>query len=324
MKRSGTIVLLTTSIFTLLGCGDHSLTEGLEEPISVHDAQFVKGELPGSKPLSAADIADGEVQEDPRPTPPGTDVVYLRQGLAGTRFYGWTSADSVAVAIKVEGEGTGYWLLPAGRPDPALNGALTWDLTLDLHASLTAGLHELRVAAIDSEGKSGTQATTTICVNSLVPDNGNACYPDIAPPDLVIGLEWNSNADLDLIVITPDGQRIESKNPTSAVKDDSGNIDTTADGIGNLDFDSNKDCRTDGRRREHVVFQKNPPAGNYFVYTNLHQACGTESAAYRVSLHTRTRGGGVKSTPRAAGELIALQANGSTELGTFVTQFKVQ
>ncbi len=320
-------VLLVGISGALSACSDRALTEALEEPLRVHDAQFVEGELPGKRPRTAEEIQGGVEPAKPTSTSASTDLGYLRQLAGGVRFRGWATDDAVAVAVRFEDAGSGYWLFPTGPADPGANGDLVWDFVADFGESLEPGLHNLLVAAIDEDGKSGTQNETTICINSLVPDNGNACYPEVAPPDLVIGIEWDSDVDLDLIVEAPDGSVIDSNNPTSAKPDESGNIDTRAPGIGNLDLDSNKDCQIDGRNREHVVFANRPLAGTYRVYANLSRSCGQDSVRYLVSLHSRVNtddGFDVESKERAAGELVAVQANGGKAIGTFVTEFKLR
>lgn len=325
-SRRVSLVALAAS--TALGaCSDRSLTVALEEPIRVHDAQFVEGELPGKRPRTPEEIQDGVSPEKPTTTAASTDLGYLRELSANTRFRGWATDEAVAVAVRFEGEGSGYWLLPTGPADPAANGDLVWDFLADFGESLGAGRHNLLVAAIDEDGNSGTQNEGSFCVNSLVPDNGNACYPEVAPPDLVIGIEWDSDVDLDLIVEAPDGSTIDSSTPTSAVPDEAGNIDTKGEGVGTLDIDSNKDCQIDGRNREHVVFENRPFAGKYRVYANLNRACGESSVRYLVSLHSRVNtddGFDVESDERAAGELIAVQANGGAKIGTFVTEFTLR
>lgn len=320
-------VALAGASGALSACSDRVLTEALEEPLRVHDAQFVEGELPGERPRTAEEIRDGVEPTRPTTTAASTDLGYLRELSANTRFRGWATDDAVAVAVRFKDQGSGYWLFPTGPADPGANGDLVWDFVADFGESLAPGRYDLLVAAIDEDGSSGTQNESSFCINSLVPDSGNACYPEIAPPDLVIGIEWDSDVDLDLIVEAPDGSIIDSNNPTSAKPDEAGNIDTRGPGVGTLDLDSNKDCAIDGRNREHVVFANRPLAGTYRVYANLSRSCGQDSVRYLVSLHSRVNtddGFDVESKERAAGELVAVQANGGKAIGTFVTEFELR
>ena len=308
-------------------CGDRDLTLGLEEPIRIHDAQFVEEELPGSRPLTSAEVNDGKERRSPSPSSPGTAVSYLRERLAGTTYRGFASGSTVALGVRVEDLGTGYWLFPAGAKDPSQNDAITWSFTVDFNESLPAGKHKLLIAAIDEDGKSGTQEAADICVNSLVPDNGNACDASISPPSLVIGARWDNLADLDLLVVTPNGDIVSSKDPSTGLSDPKAQPDPFAPGVGIIDLDSNKDCSADGRNQENLVFQNAPPSGHYLVYVNLHRACAEASVHSEVALHNRKTeqySYSVRVQPRGERDLIAAQANGSTAIGTFVTEFDIE
>lgn len=310
----------------LVGCGDHVLTEGLEEPISVRGAQLFEGELPGQPPLTAQQIEDGVKPERPFVNGLSTIVQLIRPHLSGVGFYGLVSDDAVAVGLQLEDQGSGYWVFPAGAPDAFVPGFLSWSGLVDFH-EVKPGRHRLLAAAIDAKGHSGTQVSTTICVNRPVPDNGNVCDPRQSPPGIVVSLSWNTPADLDLLVLTPTGDLIDARTPAVGPFLSDGRIDRNAPGAGYLEVDANRGCVREGRQRENVVFN-NPLPGRYVVYANLHDACGEESVQYEVSVHARTAGEtegtfDVVETKRRVGSLIALQANGSRERGTYVTQFVI-
>lgn len=313
------------ALFTL-SCSDYAVTRGLEEPFSVENAQFIEGELPGSPPLSSEELQEGAELIQPSPTPPTVSIDRLRQGLAGVDFFGWVSAKAQSVGVRFEKYGTGYWLFPAGAFDPAQQNTLTYDFTASLHESLPAGRHDLLIAAIDENGKSGTQAKTSICIRSIVPDNNNACQPEIAPPAVVLGLSWDRPVDLDLVVETPYGVVVDSKHLSSAVPREDGSVNPNAPTVGKIDLDSNRDCEIEGRQREHLVFPETPVAGRYKVYVNMHRDCGEEATRFRYTLYTRDRGETpgtytVREKPLAQGILTSFQANGSTAIGTYVTSF---
>lgn len=318
---------LVALVASTASCSDRDLTLALEEPIHVHGAQFVEDALPGSRPLTLKEIGQGAEPKLPSTTPPATTRAYLRERLTATTFRGLATPGTVAIAVEIEGESSGYWLLPAGTPDPAQNNAVTWDFVADFQESLKPGLHSLLVAAIDEDGKSGSRNVTDLCINSLIPDNGNACSPETAPPFLIVGLRWDTPVDLDLLVVTPTGDIVRSKDPSTGPRKEDGSIDVNAPGAGTIDLDSNKDCAIDGRNQENLVFQTSPPKGRYLVYANLNRACGEASVHYEVALHTRQSEDdgkySVRVRPRGEGDLIAEQQNGDTALGTFVTQFNV-
>jgi hypothetical protein len=315
-----------------LACDDGAVvTRGLEEPLSIEGAQFASGALPGAPPESPP-LA-------PRPTAATTEVTYLEPRRAGVPFFGWATLDAVAVGARFEGIGTGYWVVPAGPPDPQVQGepVRTWRFTADFHDALPPGRHRLLVAAIDAEGRAGSQVAASVCIQRLVPDNGNVCDPKKAPPELVVSLAWDRPVDLDLVVITPDSRPISAKSPSVNVPEDGGvsrrgggtAAPSAGVGVGYLDRDSNADCHVDGRQIENIVFAEKPAPGSYLVYVNLHDACGEPSVSYTVTRHVRS---GVEAEPGAfgvaevekkSGSLVAVQANGSAGVGTFVTEFFV-
>ena len=294
----------------LIACGDQELTEGLSEPIAVRGGQFIEGELPGSSP-------DGALAA-PRPTAATTERTVLTERLAGVPFFGWATLDAVAVGARIENEGDGYWVIPTGPADPAVQGepVRTWRFIADLHEGLRPGRHRLLVAAIDEQGRAGSQVATTLCVNRLVPDNGNVCDAKKAPPDTVISLSWDRPVDLDLVVVAPDSRTISAKSPS---------IETAK-----LDRDSNAGCIDDGRHLENIVFPEKPAAGSYLVYANLHDACHESTVHYTVTRWVRAGVEGkadefsVYEAEKKSGSLVAVQANASSGVGTFVTEVFVQ
>jgi len=310
-----------------LACGETPITQGLEEPFAVQGGQFFEGELPGSPPAPSP--------MSPRATAVTTELTQLRPGLAGVPFFGWATLDAVAVAARIEGQGSGYWVVPAGPPDPAVQGdpVRVWRFVADLHQSLTPGRHRMFVAALDQSGRAGSQLESSICINRTVPDNGNACDPKKAPPELVVSLAWDRPADLDLIVVTPDSQQISSRSPSKGLAPD-GKIsrsspETNPPPVGYLDLDSNVGCTNDGRQLENIVFQERPAPGSYLVYVNLHSSCGVASTHYSVTRYTRAVADAAAGTfsvdaaSRTHGTALAVQANGSARIGTFVTEFFV-
>lgn len=302
-----------------VGCGGTDGRSGLEEPFIAHDAQFVRGELPGDPP-----VAFGEVPEPPRVTGATASVAYLRERLGGFSFSGQSSDDAVSVGIRIDGRGEGYWLRPTLFPDAQKPGELIWQFAVEFQDSLPAGRHRFLTVAFDKDGNAGTQASTTICVNSLVPDNGNACNPEREPPFVVVSLEWDTPVDLDLKLRLPDGQIIDSDNPVSGEPDDSGNFDFSQSGVGELRHDSNRDCVGDGRQREDIVFQSKPPSGQYVVYASLNRACGEASVTYKSTYHTRVREGdkySVESGVLGSGSLVSEQAG--VFAGTFIGEVTV-
>jgi hypothetical protein len=316
-------------------CGGEPIQSQFDEPLRAGSAQFREGELPGLPPLTVQEIIDEVEPTQPNPT----SITFagalkvggyrLQPGEVDKSVSGRTSTDGVAVGLRLADAGSGYWVVPVTSVDIVNNNELTWATSVDFSPLLNPGKHTLLVTAFDKHGKSGTQLSQELCTLPLVPDNGNICDPKQPPPALVASLEWDTEADLDLKVIAPNGKLVDRNHPSTELPDDEGNVDVEKPGAGLLDVDSTQDCVSDGRRRENLVFQQKPSPGTYYVYANLYDACGEDAVHFQFSLHSVAAGSkpdtyAVAETFRQAGELLAVHANGDKKLGTFVTEFTVQ
>lgn len=315
--RSKTSLPVVGLVLGMIACNAEDGRSGIEEPLSVQGAQFVDGDLPGVPADSDADPGE----DAPTVTAATPSVAALYERMAGIQFYGLASRNADTVGVQVRGLGSGYYLFPTGAVDAQDDNALTWSIIADFNESLPPGRHQLLTVSFDEEGNPGKQATTSVCVRSIRPDNGNSCFPNIEPPAFVLSVEWDTAVDLDLVLVTPSGQIIEPKNP--------GLVDPEVPGpVGYLTHDGNGGCQFDGRQREDIVFDETPPRGKYQVYVNLARACGEHTVNYVVSRHLRDRleddEFGVSSRDVGAGTLIAEQANGGAKLGTYVTTLTSQ
>lgn len=310
MRRDGLSALLVG----LLACGGEPITIGLEEPVRVEGSQFRAGILPGALPLTAAELGAGAQPTPPFSTPPEVAGRIVSPREVGFVVSGRATTDTYAVGFQLVGLGSGHWIMPVGAPDPINNGELTWRASLDFGASLPPGLHGLRVAALDGEGRAGTQRELELCVRAPTSDNLNACDPSIEPPALVVSLAWESSADLDLGIVSPDGAHIE-RGSTRGIAG------------GQLERDANSGCIASGAARENVVFQDSPPPGVYQVFVNLHDPCGDPSATFELATYEREEleAGNYRQveTFRTAGVAVSLQANGGRERGLLVTEVHV-
>lgn len=309
---------LLTGIF-VCGCGGEPALIGLDEPIRVPSGTFKPGELPGSAPESNA--------SGPRVTILESANNVLRPGQAGKAVGGRTTTDASAVAVRLEGSGTGYWLLPVGPPDPQANGELTFSVKYDVSRDAEPGLVRMLFAAISESGASGTQEALDVCITRAIPDNLNACDPTIAPPAAVLSLSWDTGADVDLVLVTPTGKVVDAKHPTTATPGANGTTmpNKSVDGI--LDRDGNGACAGDQTRRENIVWQAKPAVGLYLVYANLFSACGTEGARFTITLHLSQQNGqtfDLVEVARASGRFIPLDANGGSGPPLYVTAFEIK
>ena len=234
----------------------------------------------------------------------------------------------MALGVQLEGEGTGHWVVPLGSPDPAAPGELLWQIGLDVAHDAPVGPQRLLFAAIDAEGDAGTQFALPVCVLGDVPDNRAACDPAAAPPAAVFSLAWQNDADLDLVVVTPEGKFVDPKHPTTAPPSD-GTDDDEDDGLrpgdGAFDVDGMSACNPAGGRRENLVFQEKPRPGTYYLFVRLFDACDEAGASFVASVHlAEGEPPQQREVLRVPGHVQTVHAQGGDDLGLFVTQLTIQ
>lgn len=303
-----------------LACSGEPLTEGLEEPLRVHNAQFRKGALPGVPQAQDAE----NTPASPYATSTEVNNLVAAQGYPGKKLRGRATGDAASVAVRFADVGTGYWLFSVGAQDPAFNNEYLWEAVLDIGANVAPGYHDLQVAILDPNGNAGTQSILPLCVTDRVPDNLSSCVPSNAPPSAVISLSWDSAVDLDLRVYTPSGKIVDAKHPSTSAADAGATLPS-----GVVDRDSNANCNIDGYNRESLVFQDAPEPGNYYIYANLYDACGQASVRFEASLHQAVAGDTPdvlvqRQTLSKSGSLLAVDANGGARVGLYVASFSVQ
>ena len=318
---------LITALFATSACSGESTRSGVDLGFRVQSAQFVDEKLPGLPPLTAQEIRDGVEPLSPNVTAFSINAS-LRPGTTNVNVQGRASNDTAAVALGLADGSAGHWIVPVGAPDPTTPGEFGWSASFDIGHSLAPGLHRLGMAAIGLNGESGTQASTQLCVDSLLPSNLNACVPTRRPPNTVISLEWDASVDLDLQVLTPSGKLVEAKHPTSAVKDAMGKLDTSAPNLGVLQMDGGAACTGRGRLREDLVFKERPEPGVYALYVNLYEPCAASSVRYELSIWSAVDGEAPatfrqEKTYSVSGIQLAQQANYGAARGQFLTQLTV-
>jgi hypothetical protein len=246
MKRLA--LLLALAGLGALGCGNsQQATIGPSQPFRVRGAQFISGAFPGEPPPDAGSTA----AEDGQPLVTAADLnsSVAIQGQGGKAVSGRATASSHAVGIALDELGGGYWVVPTRLLD-LVTGDVTWSATLDFDRSIAPGLHPLRFVAFDENGNPGAQIAVKFCITGLVPDNLSACEPSIAPPAAVISLSWDTNVDLDLQVVTPEGVVVTPKHPSTVPPMGDAGADAAAPSgaLGTIDRDSNANCAVDGVR----------------------------------------------------------------------------
>jgi hypothetical protein len=233
---------------------------GLEALMQISDAQFFRGPFPapsGGPAMGALRTISDE----------------LRVGQTNRALSGSVSSDALSVAIGLDGD-EGYWVKPVGGADGVLTDQLSFDANLAFSRFVTAGMHDVKVAASGAGGDVGQPAVQTFHFVDL-----NAPGDD----DLRVSLSWDVDADLDLHVIEPDGIEIWSRKISTYEPPVVGPINqAAADAAGQLDFDSNSSCAIDGRRLENVRYRANAPKGDYTVRVDTFSLCGQAEAHWKV------------------------------------------
>lgn len=170
------------------------------------------------------------------------------------------------------------WLLPSGVPDFETPEFPSAKARIGVADEFPIGPFEIVIAAADADGRFGAPARAPLVAEPVDPPAG----------ELVIGLVWEGNADLDIHVIEPGMFGGE------AFSDDPNTFDPPigepvppgeSDKHGILDHDGNKDCRREANPSEHVIWTMPPPAGEYIVRVDAPSMCGDPSVAWYVTAY---------------------------------------
>jgi len=310
---------------------------GIDEPLVVKNgktkalAQFIAGKLPGSPPLQAdAAAPTGSDLDASVPAVLQASISkylerFVLQGQTNVVIEGMATLDVSSVAFALEGLGTGYWVLPTSSIDTA-SEKLNWEILTDFGRGISEGIHYLNVVGIGGTGNAGTIQSQKICIAGRLFDGYQGCLPNPKPPAAAISLSWDTNVDLDLQVVAPDGRVIEPKNPLTVDLD--AGVTTIPSDAGGIDRDSNASCVTDGVRMEDLVWMSTAPKGRYAIYVNLFDACKQPVVHFNVNVYTSVdnadAGKQLKSWYSQDGMLLDFQANGGASRGLFITEFDFQ
>jgi hypothetical protein len=287
----------------LAACGEAAehAPSGLEEPfvasyVPVREtravaAQFFQGELPkGSSEGPTTSITNRQSAVFP--------------GTSGKRIGGNSGITATSVAMKFKDLGTGFWVVPTTIPDADLKGTILWDAQLSFSRNLPAGRLTLQVVSSDPDGHFGEPTEIPLVVQPTIPQ---------AP--VVASLTWDTNADLDLQIMTPDGRTLDPKHPATTSKVDGG----YPPGTGVLDRDSNAGCVLDGIRRENVVWNDYPPPGIYLAKVDMFSACGEAVANFAFQIYVQ----GQPYGEAVVGRLLSIHADNGGP-GLAITNFQFQ
>lgn len=245
----------------LASCEDTTTPDlALDASLRVTGGQFFRGAMPAA--------ADGPAVKTLTLSP------IVQAGAAGRTCSGVIDPAATAVALAIEGD-RGYWIVPAGIPDVTARGFPTFDAQLAFSPSLPAGPRSFLARAVDGAGHFGPAFVKPLDVTAAVRPAGR----------FVIALSWDTQADLDLHVVDPNGVEIWKRNISSYEPPPPGSAPEppgTPHPGGVLDFDSHAQCVPDGRHAENVVYADRPPSGRYLVRVDTFSLCRETAAHWRV------------------------------------------
>jgi hypothetical protein len=265
LKRAASIAaVLAQAAIALAACtGGATDDPALTALMRVDGAQFVRGAMPAGTP-GAPVVASIDLQ-----------TATLWPGETGKALSGALGETATASAIALSGD-EGYWIVPAGVPDFASPTLPSFRATASFATTLTPGPYTFQVRAVDASGHFGPPSSQILTALAGPPSLGASPSGQEA---LGVALTWDTESDLDLHVVDPEGNEIDHGAPLTFGAD--GGV------AGELDFDSNGGCVIDGRRQEDVTWATSPPSGAYRVLVDTASLCGQSIANWtvRVTLH---------------------------------------
>ena len=264
-------------LIVLAGCADLASSDpGIGAPLHIDHAQF----RPGGFPAATGGPTVQSIQ-----TLHATVIIgENRETVSAT-----LDANATAAIVGLDGY-RGTWIVPSGPPD--FESPQFASLHAGFGLDVTPGPVTMVMAAVDAEGRIGEPAQASLVALDAPMPAGK----------LVVSLQWQGAADLDLHVVDPDGNEAWSGDPNTWKKP-IGPADPQAWMTGGiLDHDGNMSCTRDGSPSEDVVWSEHMgatgpvepivPPGEYTVRVDARSMCGDASAAWGV-------------TVTAAGEIIA-------------------
>jgi hypothetical protein len=325
--RTPRLVMVTCAAMVAgAACDGQKALSGIGEPFQVVGGQFIEGDLPGTPPQMIS--AEAGIPTGPRITNISFNSQLVSTGAAGKSVSGRATGAS-SVGARFPDMGTGYWIVPIAEPDSQFPGENAFRFSANFDPGDPPGLHNLRFVAIDAQGRGGVQSEVSLCIAGRIPDNLHSCIPDAPPPAAVITLQWDTNFDLDLHVVTPSGVDINPKAPLAQPPDggviDPGLLASFAHGkLARIDRDSLGACIPDGLRQEDLVFPDPPLGGLYTIYVDPFAACGQSAARFEVSIYQISGvcpACALKRTFTQAGELLASEMSAGASTGLRIATY---
>lgn len=258
MRAASFVVAL---VVALAGCSGASNDPAADAIMRLGGAQFFRGQPPAS--------SDGPMVQQLTTAPASA----IRRGVNNT-VQGFVDRSATAVALYLDGD-VGYWIVTPGAIDVTQLGQLGFSAPAAYANNLPAGTYTLHAMAGDARGHFGPVADFTLHTEETM-----------ASDTLLVSLAWDTEVDLDLHLVTPDGTEVWANKINSLPPPVPGQTtDPNAYKSGGiLDFDSNSNCVIDGRRMENVYWTVPPPSGHYLVRVDTWAMCAETWANWRVTV----------------------------------------
>jgi hypothetical protein len=253
--------LLTLVVIVASGCSAASSDPGLDALLRIAGGQFYRGSLPAAM--------DGPAIESF-----ANASGIIRPGELSAPLSGVVTRDTTALAVYLQGD-PGYWVITPGAEDAGELGKLDFSARMSFSPLLPAGGYSLIGRAADAAGHFGPPTTLTLTT---------ADAP--ASSLLLVSLRWDTEADLDLHLVIPDGTEIWA-NKINSFDPPAPGQPTDPNGYkagGILDEDSNSNCVIDGRRLENIFWTATPPSGHYTVRVDTWSLCGVPQADWHLAV----------------------------------------
>jgi hypothetical protein len=255
------VVLFAMGLGLLGGCEGISADQGLDALMRIPGAQFYRGMLP-------------EAMDGPAISSFANANVIIRPGQQGAPLSGIVPRETTAIAVYLEGD-VGYWIVTPGAADASALDQLTFGARLSFSPLLPEGAYTVAGRASNAAGQFGPPSRNAL-TTAEVP-SGNT---------LLVSLRWDTEADLDLHLVIPDGTEIWANKINSYTPPPPG-TPTDPDAYksgGILDVDSNSACAIDGRRLENIYWTQTPPSGHYVARVDIYSLCGVPQADWRLDV----------------------------------------
>jgi hypothetical protein len=251
-----------------VGCSGANPSSGQTAAMRVQGAQYLAGSIHLETIASVPAVHSINIQNPD-----------LFPGVTNKSITGTVGPGSTAILIGLLGD-VGHWVIPVQDLDTNSPGDLTFSCSAafpSMNLVGDGGSLSLVVRATDENGEIGPAYVQPIVMEAIRPQGS-----------LVISLDWDTQADLDLHVVLPsqDGglNEIWSRKPSGLPLGQPGATVDEGKAAGYLDRDSNSQCAIDGNRIENVIFPGEIPGGQYIVRVDAFSLCGEMTARWRVRI----------------------------------------